>query len=267
MTPAHTVMQLEEGKAPLSSRTMCAPKSTRKNSAVGVAPRTKVNVDSGTTVIDRDDRIPADRSTSPYLKGLFALSSLSDAAPGTTDQQGELTTAHPPLSKVYRGSENGITDANGSSRYVHWTGSKLQKHQVASSRDDLPIAGYATGTLGPQPKRCKPTSAASALDTNGTVEQCLSQKGNILPTADMLSPVNTNCDSLAHTLAHQLPSGSHSHPCSCRHSSPAQVQPHSVAPTALQTAHATHVSFGPTAVLAAGLGHDEMFKEEDGTSV
>jgi hypothetical protein len=152
------------------------------------------------------------------------------------------TDAHPALSKVYRGSESGIADLSVHSQHVHHTGPKLRKHQVASSSIDRPVTSHfpsnCVGTNaapfwdsdnrhiiehrsepiighGKRTRDSQPEDIAPTLTPNnaGVNDNDATLTTNVLLTGTPVKIVNTNCDSLAHTLAHQLESGSHSHPC------------------------------------------------------
>ncbi|KAF2628916.1 hypothetical protein BU25DRAFT_409413 [Macroventuria anomochaeta] len=239
MDVAHTTMQPGEAKAPLSSKGVLAPEYARKNSsvstapstksAVGAAPSTNASVGSfsasgpwtGTTTVANDDRTSSDRSTSPYLKGLFGLSSMSDCQTWTADfggayRRGNLTRhvrskhprvgdqhthptgAHPVLSKVYRGSESSRVDLERHSQHFHFTGPKLRKHNrhvVEQAKPEHPV-----------------TSTGGTTST----QRDLSQTIDVLPAGDAANVSLTEhplCDSLANTRAHQLESGRRSHPC------------------------------------------------------
>lgn len=198
MTAAHTTMQLEEGKAPLSSRAVSVPEFAPKNSDVAATSSANVSMrayDAGSdgTTVASNDQTTARRPTSPYLRGLFALSS------------GDLTSAHPPLSKVYRGSES--AQAAYADNAAH--------HQFASI--------------------CTSDSSSSGGDHTKR-----------MPTTSRLATANTKCDSLAHTLAHQLASGTHSHPCASLDSS--TPLPPTPAPTLQRHYHPSNtLALSPTA--------------------
>ena len=232
MDVAHATMQPGDAKAPLSSKGVFAPKYARKNSsigvvpstksAVGVAPSTNVSVGSfnaagpwtGTTAVASDDRTLPARSTSPYFKGLFGLSSLSDsqtchidfsgASKKAVSPQSKPTDAHPALSKVYRGSES-IDDLHVHCEHARSISSKLRKqHLAARSNDNATAAPFWDSDnrhIVEQTKRSG--SEVIATGSNGTT-------GTQLNVSLTEHPM---CDSLANTLAHQLESGSHSHPC------------------------------------------------------
>lgn len=251
MDVAHSTEQPAAAKAPLSSKGVFAPKYARKNSSVGAAPSTHSagsavnstndNVGSfnasgpwtGTTAtaIASEDRTSLDRSTSPYLKGLFGLASLSDIQTssielGTTFQkvagpQPKSTDAHPALSKVYRGSEisnsvltssptmrmtamsntnatlnqNSLHDHVRRTEHTHHTGPKLRhQHRAARSNDNAALV-FASNCVG--------TNAAPFWDSDRRL-------ANVEVTEHPL------CDAAANTLAHQLESGVRSHPCAGR---------------------------------------------------
>ncbi|KAJ4365485.1 hypothetical protein N0V95_000420 [Ascochyta clinopodiicola] len=165
LTAAHTTMQQEEAKAPLSSEAVLSPNFARNVPATDAISDMDASIGAYHA---GNDQIAANRSASPYLKGLFALSS------------GHLTSAHPPLSKVYRGSESVDMDLSAGNLPLH----------AANAVNDHPASN---GSIH--------TSSMHIVQPNTP------QHLGVLSTA------NTACDSLAHTLAHQLASGMHSHPC------------------------------------------------------
>jgi serine/threonine protein kinase len=176
MTAAHTTLQPADcTKVPLSSPLIAYPESARKPTATATAtPAARCstgafNAGSGPWTGTSTTRPTCtDGSTSPYLKGLFTLSSLADTSltGGTAHSPslaaatlGDVTTAHPTLTKVYRGSEN-------------------------SSQDVDP--GLCPGTCD--------TSTGTGNRTGGTITGL-----------SYASPhANTSCTSLANSLAHQL---------------------------------------------------------------
>ncbi|KAF9692109.1 hypothetical protein EKO04_010103 [Ascochyta lentis] len=172
MTPAHTTTQGEDAKAPLSSQAVFSQEDTRIKSAVNATCSTNASIGAynagsgpwtGTTaVITSTDQPRADPPTIPNLNGPFALS-------------GDPTSAHPPLSKAYRGSETTPADAHIGRLVVDAAHPQLSSH---------------THTCSQQPP----------------------------------SPATTTSDSLAHTLAHQLASGTHSHPCAGVHRNASQTE-------------------------------------------
>lgn len=253
MTAAHTAMQPECAKAPLSSKAVFTPEFARKNSGVTLAPKMSGLVESsnassspwtGTTVLAGDGRTPVDRSTSPYLKGLFALSSLSDATTSTTEQCGELTAAHPPLSKAYRGSETSHVELNG----------RAQHEGVEDAVHHQRVGGSATSNSGIQPEPFETHAMSAPLDKN------------LVPQGDAVKIVNTNCDNLAHTLAHQLESGSHSHPCASRDNSLLRTQPLSSVLAPMQLTRDGTILPNTTPSGAEAFVHEGIFAE-DGTCV
>ena len=195
MDVAHTVMQPGEAKTPLGSKAskgFFAPVHARKNSGVGTAPSTKSTVSvapstnasvglfnatgpwTGTAIVANDARISPDRLTSPFLKGLFGLSSMSDSQTCHVDISGahkkglysytqgpifDSTDAHPALSKVYRGSENTRIDLSVHSQHVHHTGPKLRKQQITTSTN-------LEGTTSHTPSNCVGVNAAPFWDSD-----------------------------------------------------------------------------------------------------
>ncbi|UPX13319.1 uncharacterized protein EKO05_0003835 [Ascochyta rabiei] len=189
MTAAHTTMQLEGAKAPLSSKAVLSPDFARKIPAIDAISTTNASIRAYNT---GDDQVAANRSASPYLKGLFALSS------------GHLTSAHRPLSKVYRRSDS---------------------INIGLSAGSLPV--HVVGAIHDQPAN----NSSSHTSSTHVAQPNAPQNSGILATA------NTACDSLVHTLAHQLVSEVYSHPCTSPNSSPKSSPPpqiHSHAPS-LQT--------------------------------
>jgi serine/threonine protein kinase len=235
MDVAHTTLQPGDAKAPLSSKGHFHATYARKNSGVGVAPSTKSAVTaisdtngSGprTGTAAHNDRTLSDRSTSPYLKGFFGLSSLSDnrtlpvnlsGASKPVGPQSCPTDAHPALSKAKRGSE--IDDSLRARRPID-----LHRHSEY-------LAARSNGNATPHASsNCVGTNAPGFWDSD--CRSCMEHRGNInvsvtglktSRTTDLVPALNDNVnagltehplsDSLANTLAHQLASCKHSHPC------------------------------------------------------
>ncbi|KAF3048961.1 hypothetical protein E8E11_007202 [Didymella keratinophila] len=260
---AHTTLQPGDAKAPLNSKGPFHATYARKNSGVGVAPSTKsaivatsdtdaavstVNTSSPRTGTSaHEDRTSLDRSTSPYLKGFFGLSSLSDSrtlpvnfsdASKPVGPQSRPTDAHPALSKSKRGSE--IDDSLRAQRRVD-----LHRHSeylAARSNDNATrhassncVSTHAPGFWDSDYRLC--SEHGGTANVSATVPKTLRH----IDLAPVLNDnVNTGLtehplsDSLANTLAHQLAACKHSH---------------------------------PRASGATGVVHDEIFAEEDGTKI
>ncbi|KAF3037934.1 hypothetical protein E8E12_004107 [Didymella heteroderae] len=245
MDVAHTTLQPGDAKAPLSSKGNFHATYARKNSGVGVAPSTKSTItatlDCNTTVGTfnasgpwtgthaNDDRTSPDRSTSPYLKGFFGLSSLSDSqtlplnfsgASKPVGPQSRPTDAHPPLSKAKRGSENNDRlHAQSLERCVDVL--THSEHLAARSNDNATqqASSNCVGTNAPgfwdsDHRLCKEHGSTTNVSATGLetlrhvdLDPALNDNVNIGLTEHPLS------DSIANTLAHQLASCKHSHPC------------------------------------------------------
>lgn len=221
MDVAHTTTQSGCATAPLSSKGVFAPNHARKNSSVGVAPsisgtvsavlRTNDSIGSfnasgpwtGTTANANAnaDSTPSGRPTSPFLKGFFGLSSLSDTNSSLAFQKGTTpqptpTDAHPALSKVYRGSEVSATISTppSSSATATATATLTGSALAAPSNDNTTVLTSSA---------CVGTNAAPVWDT----DVGRNQGGSVKSTEHPL------VDALANTKAHQLESGVRSHPC------------------------------------------------------
>lgn len=263
MDVAHTTLQSGDAKAPLSSKGHFHATYARKNSGVGTAPTSKSAIaapsDTSATVGTpnasgsctgtpaNDDRTSPDRSTSPYLKGFFGLSSLSDTqtlplnfsgASKPVGPQSRPTDAHPALSKAKRGSENNDpfrvrrrVDLHRHSEYLAARSNDNATQHTSSNC----IGTNAPGFWDSDDRLCKERGGAANLSATGlgtarTIDSlpALDDNANIGLTEHPLS------DSLANSLAHQLASCKHSHPC---------------------------VSG------AEGIVHNGIFAEEDGTKI
>lgn len=223
MDVAHTTTQPGDTKAPLSSKGVLTHKRARKNSSVGAATSTSSTTNaksspndaigsfnaSGpwTGTIANEHRSSPARPASPFLKGLFRLSSLADThtqfcsidtssdVQKPTTSHCKSTAAHPPLSKVYRGSEALSSIPTHGSRSTN---------SASKSRDKLRTA-HSNDNAAPEcASNCVGTNASPSWDSDVRVE------GRDEAVEMTQHPLT---DTLANTLAHQLESGVRSHPC------------------------------------------------------
>lgn len=227
MDVAHTTVQPGNAKAPLSSKGISAPKYARKNPAAIAAPSISSTVSAvhsqndsigsfnasvpwtGTTATEQSSSFG--RPTSPFLKGLFGLSSLADTQTRCTKSSTAIqnlgtahcncTAAHLSLSKVYRGSE---PQASGPTPSCHLKISAKASHDhLRTARSNDNAAPDCTST-------CVGTNAAPFYDPGVHVD---SQVNRVEKAVKVKSTQHPLSDQLANTLAHQLESGVRSHPC------------------------------------------------------
>lgn len=181
MDVAHAPIRCVDSSAPLSSKGIFAPEFARKNSSAG-----NNSVVAATAKAISPDR---SRTRSPYLKGLFSLSALADARSrdttitiATCTSIASLVPAHPTLSKAKRGSEAPANTVSISAR---------------SNDNAAPTNDHASN--------CGGISAVPFWDSDSRREGA--QLGTESLSEHPLS------DSLANSLAHQLDTAGHSHPC------------------------------------------------------
>ncbi|KAG9205443.1 hypothetical protein G6514_008085 [Epicoccum nigrum] len=190
-----------EANAPLSSKGVFAPKYARKNSSVGEAPcKPSVIEVTTTTTIATEDRTSSDnRSRSPFLKGLFALSAMAESCTPAVTASSTSRSIEKPSSAHPRAAEP-CSEPRAFSR-LHSSASA----NPARGNDNATTAFYPLA-----PSNCVGAAAAPFWDSDGRRKQ--QELGDPSPRRRTELAL---CDGVADTLAHHLESAAHSHPCCC----------------------------------------------------
>jgi serine/threonine protein kinase len=191
----YAFVQPGDANAPLSSKGVFAPKYARKNSSVGEAPCNPSAIEATTTTIATEDRIsPENRSRSPFLKGLFALSAMAESR--THDVAANSTSSiEKPLSA--------FSSAEPSSESTAFS-------RLHSSSSAPPARGYDNvnkfNSLGHI--NCIGITTNPRRESDGHRKQ--QELGEARTIKAREQPLR---DGVSDTLAHHLESAVHSHPC------------------------------------------------------
>jgi serine/threonine protein kinase len=192
----YAFVQPGDANAPLSSKGVFAPKYARKNSSVGEAPCNPSAIEATTTTIATEDcTYPENRSRSPFLKGLFALSAMAECRTHDVAANSTSSTEKPILAN--------LTAAEPSSEPR--TFSRLHSNASASparGNDNVNKANY----LGPI--NCIGITTNPRRESDGHRKQQELGEARTMSTRE-----HPLCGGAADTLAHHLESASHSHPC------------------------------------------------------
>ena len=195
----YAFVQPVDANAPLSSKGVFAPKFARKNSSVGEAPCNKPSVieaPTTTTIATEDRTSPENRSRSPFLKGLFALSAMAESRTPAV--------AANSISSAEKRSSAKPHAAEPASE--HRASSRMHSNASAPLTHGNDVVTAVANPLGPS--NCVGVTAAPFWDSDGRRKQ--QELGGARTVRTTEHPL---CDGVANTLAHHLESAAHSHPC------------------------------------------------------
>ena len=193
----YAFVQPSEASAPLSSKGVFAPKYARKNSSVGEAPcnPSAIEAPTTTTTATEDRTSPDNRSRSPFLKGLFALSAMAEsrtpnATASTTHRTEKSSPANAPAAEPSSESKDSFCLQSDAS--------------VPPARGNDNATTTTVHPLGPS--NCVGITAAPFWDSDGRHRQ--QELGGARTVRQPL-----RVDGGTDTLASHLESAAHSHPC------------------------------------------------------